>query len=322
MRLDASEQASTAAHPRFAYPCAMEEHASSDRESLRRLKIFGWFLARLAVAYGLVALIFYVAWPQMGALIAWAGETLVFALSPTPYIEAVAWTEYGFAVTDRLFMKPALVPVPSLPLLVGLPLGFALALPGFSSRPHLVRVVVAAATSVVLAGTTVALVAAQFTRARTAQLGIELYPDWQIAVLNEAVGIDSLWDLGMDLYPFLICVLLTASAYRVSAGASAKETGSWSRWAEPLWVAALVLPLAVVLGSASSARNASRDVLVGALARHNPSLGASLIRLGDHFAAPSTEQTDIESATEWYREAGKERRYADRAALRIRSLSP
>ena len=257
-------------------------------------------------------LLFYVGWPHVGALIAWGGETILRGSSPAPYLEAVGWTEYGYAVTDRFFMQPGLAPVRALPFLVGAPIGFALALPGFATGSHAIRVIVAISSAIALASLTVALAAARFSRAKGVLLSIELHPSWHVVVLQNTVATDGLWDVAMDLCPYVMCVLLARSAYGARpVGASRRQ------WLQPLCVGALVLPLAALLGSASAARNASTEVLIDSLSNPNEALGGSLIQLGDHFAA----QRDVESATQWYRQAEKERGFADQAALRIRSLS-
>ena len=162
-------------------------------------------------------LLFYVGWPHVGALIASGGETILRGSSPAPYLEAMGWTEYGYAVTDRFFMQPGLAPVRALPFLVGAPIGFALALPGFATGSHAIRVIVAISSAIALASLTVALAAAQFSRAKGVLLSIELHPSWHVVVLQNTVATDGLWDVAMDLCPYVMCVLLARSAYGAPA---------------------------------------------------------------------------------------------------------
>lgn len=142
----------------------------------------------------------------MNKLIAWGAGNLIASLSSRYYLESLRAVADGFIVKSWMSPLQYGFELHSLLLGFGLPVAFALSLPGAASRGYWVRLLTTVLASYWIAVLVVALVADRSLISNFAAYGLELQPAWRRNFSQTVVS--QLWAFTTVGFPFFVIMLL------------------------------------------------------------------------------------------------------------------
>jgi hypothetical protein len=270
----------------------------------RPAESLGDFLLRLAVSSILLAAGLKIFTSLVGELIAWGAGNLIAAASSKYYLESLNAIGNGFTV--RSWMSPIAYgfELHSLMLAFGLPVAFALALPGASSRGYWMRLLSTVLASYFVCVLVVAFVADRTLITNFANYGLQLQPYWR-ENFSETV-VSQLWAFTTVGFPLIMTLLLAPATGQLSPELEKYFGGSKN--SNPNWVLAtltaiLVLCIAIdpiVRSEHDTVRKSSAMRYFEDIESLNPDhFGESLVVLAKSMA----RQEDLNSAIIIYRVA-------------------
>ena len=240
----------------------------------------------------------------MNKLFAWGAQNLIASLSSNYYLHSLRAAREGFIVQSWMAPNQYGFELHTLMLGFGLPVAFALALPGASHRGYWVRLLTTVLASYLISVFVVGLVADRTLITNFAKFGLQLQPGWRVN-FSQAV-ITQLWTFTTVGFPIFVVMILAPATGQLSPDLK-KYFGS-SSGSHPTG-AMCVLCAIVVLGIAldpkvrsdhqATKETDTRRYFDDIEELNRDGFGAGLLSLGKSIAA----RGDVQAAVNTYKVA-------------------
>jgi hypothetical protein len=164
------------------------------------------FALRLAVASVLITALVLYATPLIEMLIARGARNLLALVSSQYYLKTIEFINGGYVFETWIGPLRGAFKLPTLLFTFGFPIGYAMALPGVSTRRYWMRLLTVVLISYFVCTITVALICDGRLTSTFSKIGLSLQPEWRREFARTAQ--QYMWMFTMRLYPLVMVVAM------------------------------------------------------------------------------------------------------------------
>lgn len=259
------------------------------------------FSIRLVAAYAVIIALIQLMTPLIELLIARGARNLLGLVSSQYYLKTIEFIDGGYAFTTWIGPLRGGFKLPTLLFTFGFPIGYAMALPGFSTLRYWLRTLVVVLISYFVCAISVAIVCETRLTATFMQFGIVLQPEWrrELAIFAQYY----LWMFTVRLYPLVTVVILTlvSGQFRHRGAGLPGSSRHVLGWSVAVTLC-LLLVASVGFDHVAEARiqRVARESIfrrLDGLEKLNPEIGPGLVKLAEY----SLRQRNDRAAVNAYR---------------------